>query len=251
MGRFDGVGGQVWQRRKANPWPGGAPARRAPAGMPDTFTLPSLALAAVPLLLLLLGLLAMLLPDAALRGLAGARDPVAVAMLPLSVGLALLGLLLLALNAADGVRAQQAWQWQPVPARVVHSGLVQTLQPRAASPGWRPDVRYAYRHGAQDYTGQRVAFHSLTSSDRAATAAWLQRSYPAGAQVTAYVNPADPAQSVLERGGAVWAWWMAAVGLVLAGSGLWLLRAALRTDGTGGTAPPARRRKRRRRRRPG
>ena len=244
MGHFDGLGGQVWQRSKANPWPGRTPARRVSAGMPDTFALPSLALAAVPLLLLLLGLLLMLLPDAALRGLAGERGSVAVAMLPLSVGLALLGLLLLALNAADGVRAHQAWQWQPVPARVVHSGLVQTLQPRAASPGWRPDVRYAYRHGARDYTGHRVAFHPLTSSDRAATAAWLQRSYPAGAQVTAYVNPADPAQSVLERGGAVWAWWMAAVGLVLAGAGLWLLRAALRTDGT---APPARRRKRRRR----
>lgn len=213
--------------------------------MPDTFALPSLALAAVPLLLLLLGLLAMLLPGAALRGMAGGRDPVAVAMLPLSLGLALLGLLLLALNAADGVRAQQAWQWQPVHARVLHSGLVQTLQPRAASPGWRPDVHYAYRHGAQDYTGQRVAFHPLISSDRVSTAAWLQRSYPAGAQVTAYVNPADPAQSVLERGGAVWAWWMAAVGLVLAGTGLWLLRAALCTDGI---ALPTRRRSSKRRR---
>ena len=90
------------------------------------------------------------------------------------------------------------------------------------------------------WAAQAINKTADTSRTRAARLIRSEVNFPAS-----YVNPADPAQSVLERGGAVWAWWMAAVGRVLAGAGLWLLRAALRTDGTGGTAPPARRRKRR------
>ncbi len=187
------------------------------------------AIAIVPLLLIGSGLLAMLLPDRLLSSITQWRDPAALTMLPLALGLVLLGLLLAALNIGDSVRTYQSRQWQPVPAQITHSALVRTMQPRSSNPAWRADVRYHYRHDGHDYTGHRIAAHDVPSSDRAGTADWLQRTYPVGADVTAYVNPAAPAQAMLERGGSAWLpLWMAGVGLVLAGAGAWLLRTALR-----------------------
>ncbi|WP_183982072.1 DUF3592 domain-containing protein [Pseudoxanthomonas broegbernensis] len=206
----------------------------------------SLAMAAVPLALLGSGLLATLLPDALLRPLCGGRDPLALAMLPFALGLALLGLLLAAMHGTDAVRAGQTWQWQPVPARIVRSDLVEVMQPRSSRPGWRPEVRYEYRHAGQTRTGHRIALRPLTSSDRDGTDDWLRRTYPAGADLTAYVNPAAPAQAVLERGGSHWTWWLCGTGLVLLGCGLWLLRTAVRECRMPPAKPAARRRSRRR-----
>lgn len=195
---------------------------------PD-IVLPSLALAVLPLLLIGTGLLATLLPENLLRSLAGQRDPMAVTMLPFATGLALLGLLVAAFGIADGVRTHHAQRWQPVPARITHSDLVQVMQPRSSNPAWRADVRYSYRFAGRNHNGHRIAPRPLRSSDRAGLADWLQHHYPLGAEATAFVDPHAPTQAVLERDGSPWTWLMAAAGLALAGAGAWLLRTALQS----------------------
>ena len=186
-----------------------------------------LTLATLPLLLLGLGLLLMLLPEKSLRAVAGGRDTSSVAMLPLALGLTLLGLLLAGMHVLDGVRAVQSRHWQRTPATITRSALVETMQPRSTTPAWRPDVAYAYTFAGQPYESHRLGFGAIASSDRAGTLAWLQQHYPVGHQVTAYVNPTSPALAVLEPGGSPWIWWMICIGMTLAGSGAWLLRTAL------------------------
>lgn len=187
-----------------------------------------LAVAALPLFLLGLGLMLMLCPARLLRAIAGHRDASAIAMLPLALGLLLLGLLLAGMHALDGIRAMQSRQWVPAPAIITRSALVETMQPRSTTPAWRPDVAYAYTHAGQSYEGWRLTFDSTASSDRTGTQAWLQRHYPVGRQVTAHVNPKSPDQAVLVPGGLPWNGWMLCIGLVLAGSGAWLLQTAWR-----------------------
>ncbi len=207
---------------------------------PD-IALPSLALAALPLLLIGTGLLATLLPETLLHSLAGQRDPMAMTMLPFATGLALQGLLVATFGIADGVRAHQAQQWQPVPARITHSNLVQVMQPRSSNPAWRADVRYSYRYAGRNHDGYRIAPRPLRSSDHDGLADWLQRHYPVGAEATAFVDPHAPTQAVLERGGSPWTWLMAAAGLALAGAGAWLLRTALQPVPI--AAPPKKRKR--------
>ncbi len=193
----------------------------APNVLPIVFTV-------VPLALMGLGFVAMLLPDDLMRSLWGGRDPISMGMLPLSLGLALLGMSLAGVHLLDGIRSLQVDGWDRVPARIVHSDVVEVMQPRSTTNAWRPDVIYEYRHGTQLLQGHRIAFRPLSSSDHDGTQAWLRQHYPIGAQVIAHVDPDAPALAVLESGRSSWTWVMAGIGLVLACTGAHLLRIAMR-----------------------
>lgn len=183
--------------------------------------------AVVPLGLMGIGFIMLLLPDAFVRGVSGGREPVDISMLPLALGLAMLGVLLTGVHSADALRARQAKDWEQVTARIVRSELVEIMQPRSTTPGWRPDVSYEYRHASRTYQGHRIAFRPLTSSDREGTQAWLEQHYPAGAEIPAYVSPDSPGQAVLDRDGSPLSVWMAGIGVLLAATGLYLLHLAL------------------------
>lgn len=185
-----------------------------------------LTIAALSLILLGVGMLLLLCPERLVRAISGHHDPTSVSMLPFALGLLLLGLLLAGMNTRDGIRAAQSRQWTPTSATITHSALVETMQPRSTTRGWRPDIRYTYAFEGQPHTGSRLRFDATTSSDREGTWDWLQQHYPVGRQVTAYVNPVSPQQAVLEPGGSPWVWLLAGIGLVLAGCGIWLLRTA-------------------------
>lgn len=188
----------------------------------------SFGLFALPLLLMGLGQLLMLLPERLLRGIAGARGPLAIAMLPFALGLTLLGLLLACQQGSDIWHARQTQRWATVSARIESSRLGETMQPRSSQPAWRPDVTYVYRFDNRLHRGHRIAFSPTASGDREGTTRWLQAHYPPGAQVQVFVNPSAPSEAVLEAGGSAWSWWFVGIGLVLAGSGAWLLRSAWR-----------------------
>ncbi len=195
---------------------------------PDAPNVLPIVFAVVPLALMGLGFVAILLPDRLMRSLSGGRDPMSASMLPLSLGLALLGMLLAGVHLHDGIRSLQVDGWDRVPARIQRSDLVEVMQPRSTTPAWRPDVIYEYRYGTQLLQGHRIAFRPLSSSDHAGTQAWLRQHYPIGAQVIARVDPDMPALAVLENGRSFWTWVLAGIGLVLTGTGTHLLRIAMR-----------------------
>ncbi|QNN70107.1 DUF3592 domain-containing protein [Thermomonas carbonis] len=182
----------------------------------------------IPMWLIGIGLVAMLLPQAIIRRMAGSRDPVAMGMLPFATGLTLLGVLLAWVHAFDGARALQARDWQRLPAKIVRSDLREVMQPRSTKPAWRPDLAYEYRFSGHLHRGHRIAFRSLSSSDREGSRAWLQTQYPLGSEHDIHVNPASPQESVIERGGSPWTWMTFAAGLALAAAGLHLFRVAAR-----------------------
>ncbi len=195
---------------------------------PDAPNVLPIVFAVVPLALMGLGFVAMLLPDDLMRNLSGGRDPMSASMLPLSLGLVLLGMLLAGVHLLDGIRSLRVDGWDRVPARILHSDLAEVMQPRSTIPAWRPDVIYEYRHGTQLLQGHRIAFRPLSSSDHAGTQAWLRQHYPIGAQVIAHVDPDAPALAVLESGRSSWTWVLAGIGLVLAGTGVHLFCVAMR-----------------------
>ena len=96
-------------------------------------------------------------------------------------------------------------QWQahdefvPVLATVLQSG-VETSVAGASSAGQslRPAVTYQYAFGSSSHEQNRIFFMGNGWADRAAVEDWLVN-YNEGTTVTAYVNPADPKEAVLDN----------------------------------------------------
>jgi len=65
--------------------------------------------------------------------------------------------------------------------------------------GWAPEVRYRYRVGSQEFTGDRITFH-LSEHLWADHAASVIARYPEGKAVTVTYEPADPGFALLEPG---------------------------------------------------
>ncbi len=98
----------------------------------------------------------------------------------------------------DGWRMQA---WRPVPATLVDAAL-QTYRPGKGKVTYGVSATYHYTLGGVRYTGTRAAINA--GPDDVAHFQYslgkrLERAHQAREPVTAYVNPADPAQAVLDR----------------------------------------------------
>lgn len=93
---------------------------------------------------------------------------------------------------------QAHYEFVPVLATVLHSG-VESSATGASTKGssWRPVVTYQYAFGSSLHEQNRIFFLGNGWSDRAAVEDWLAN-YDEGTTVTAYVNPADPPEAVLD-----------------------------------------------------
>jgi hypothetical protein len=94
---------------------------------------------------------------------------------------------------------QAHYEFVPVLAIVLQSG-VESSAAGASSRGqsWRPLVTYQYSFGSSSHEQNRILFMGKGWSDRAAVEDWLVN-FPEGATVTAYVNPADSKEAVLDN----------------------------------------------------
>lgn len=114
---------------------------------------------------------------------------------------AAVGLGLLAFKVVPDVAEWQAMKaWQPVPAQV----LVAELQEHRGddSTTYEATGRYRYSYGGRDYESDRVALGSGADNlgdFQQDLAAQLQRAQGSGETVTAWVNPEQPAQAVINR----------------------------------------------------
>ena len=101
------------------------------------------------------------------------------------------------LFAVPALRTVASARWDATPCRVIRS----TVRSWSTDDGtsYQADVLYEYSANGRDWRSNRVTFFSALSSGHADARAICDR-YPAGAQLTAWIDPEDPARSVLERG---------------------------------------------------
>lgn len=110
-----------------------------------------------------------------------------------------IGLLLFSVMP-DLYQWQQMKAWPQVEAELLHAELL--INRGEDSDTYRAVARYKYRYQAQDYTGERVAI--MGGSDNIGDfqqdlARQLERAHRSGQPVSAWVNPDNPSDAVLNR----------------------------------------------------
>ena len=97
-------------------------------------------------------------------------------------------------------------RWPTVPVRVTSSAVSTGVS--NAGRWWEPEVAYEYKIHGRVYRSNAVRYMMpLLYHEEAARD--IQAAYPQDARATAAVNPANPAQSVLEPGIPAGMWWRA------------------------------------------
>ena len=94
---------------------------------------------------------------------------------------------------------QAYYEFVPVLATVLQSG-VESSAAGASTKGvvWQPVVTYQYAFGSSLLEQNKISHRGNGWSDRAAVDDWLTH-YEEGTTVTAYVNPADPKEAVMDN----------------------------------------------------
>ena len=136
-----------------------------------------------------------------------------MAVLPLSIGLLcggifvlvfiILGIVLILGNARARKRAGESQSWPTTSARILLSE-VRVSQTRdedgnLQAPAFYPYVEYDYLVNGQTYQSKKLAFGSKEMFGNQAAAQAKLASYPVGAAVPIFYNPAKPGDAVLER----------------------------------------------------
>ncbi len=101
--------------------------------------------------------------------------------------------------AVWAARASAEWRaWTPVQATMLEArvGQFDKLEGAVSYTYYEPHVLYAYELGGEVYESTRLAGSTSQTTDYADAAGQIA-DYPAGATVTAHVNPADPVQALL------------------------------------------------------
>lgn len=92
------------------------------------------------------------------------------------------------------LKARETAHWPTAKATITRSEM-------KLEPGSNPKalIEYTYAVGEQSYQSNRLRTRGNTESDRADVTALIEK-YPVASEVTAYYNPADPAEAFLESG---------------------------------------------------
>jgi len=107
---------------------------------------------------------------------------------------AMLSLFMLVGAGMAAVQVDRLLVWRPVQATVISSQVI-AVRGSKGGTNYRPAVTYSYQVGGRTYTSQSVTI--INESRGWSWATGIVARYPAGAQITAYVNPRDPAGAYL------------------------------------------------------
>jgi hypothetical protein len=113
--------------------------------------------------------------------------------------LAAAGLLALAFAGVRLLRNNAAAAWPTAPGMITASGI-ETVAVPGRQIRYVPAVAIAYTYdvAGQTFTGAAVGRDTTPVAEGTAEAARLLATYPVGAPVTVFVNPANPAEAFLE-----------------------------------------------------
>lgn len=129
------------------------------------------------------------------------------------------------------LKVQDARTWPPVPCTVTESRVEESRDSDGTT--YKAVITGSYAYQGQEYGGARYDFTNYSSSGYDGKAAIVAR-YPVGTRTECYVNPADPAEAVLDRSASS-RYLLGLFGLIfmLPGlfGGVWALRGGGRKDG--------------------
>ena len=147
--------------------------------------------------------------------------------------LLVLGLVLAAIGGvfcwwmgAAYLRVNRTYAWPAVRCLVTRSEVVAFEPVPGVAPRYRLEVEYSYERDGRAFQGRRVGSRTRATPERAEAEEWRGR-YAVGAEAVCYVDPADPAQALLERDSRAMLYTIWFPGLFLAG-GLVMAGRALR-----------------------
>ena len=132
------------------------------------------------------------------------------------------GLLGVAFSLRDLTRTAASLRWPSVTGVILESRVGQSPGPWSLSGPWDAIIRYRYRVGDRDYTGNRIGFLWIDFSTPGRSEG-IVANYPVGASVNVSVNPQDPELAVLQAGVHWYAYVSTGALLAIIASGLLLV----------------------------
>lgn len=120
--------------------------------------------------------------------------------------LALIGFLLAVVGGAfvyflgrGYLMARETLSWPGHPAKVMQSSVSETRIGPKVPMEYQHDLLYRYEIDGETYYGERVKRRkNPVFKERAKAEAWVQE-WPVGKEVTAFVNPDDPEEALLDH----------------------------------------------------
>jgi hypothetical protein len=111
--------------------------------------------------------------------------------------LTLLSLSVLTWGVWGTLSAKRQLKWSKVTAIILSSNV------RFDGEVYQPEIEYEFQYQGIRRTGSRVRSNYVASNFKSGARSVCDR-YPVGEEVTVYVDPENPAKSVLEPGGDRW-----------------------------------------------
>jgi uncharacterized protein DUF3592 len=136
--------------------------------------------------------------------------------------LAVAGLFGVAFSLRDMIRAAASLEWPSVAGVILESRVGRSPGKLSLTGKWDAIVRYRYKVGERDYSGDRIGFLWIDFSTPGRSERMVAN-YPVGASVKVRVNPRDPELAVLEAGVHWYAFVSIGALLAVIGSGLVLV----------------------------
>lgn len=138
----------------------------------------------------------------------------------LGFAIAAVGAVFVWLMWASFQRARIMDAWVSVPCVIVESRLAEEILNPNTPVNYRPVIRYRYERAGRSHESSRIRRIETKSSRRPKMEALLAQ-FPPGAETTAWVSPADPADAVLVRDKrtAIYSIWFPAL-FVIGGAGI-------------------------------
>ncbi len=99
---------------------------------------------------------------------------------------------------ASWQRAKAMDAWAAIPAEVVVSEVQPWQYSAISEVAYTPKVIYRFTWKDETYESDQVRRMPIRSAIEEKAQKWVER-FPAGTNATAYVNPADPTESVLKK----------------------------------------------------
>ncbi|TDA67092.1 MAG: DUF3592 domain-containing protein [Chloroflexi bacterium] len=113
------------------------------------------------------------------------------------------GIIMIVRSRQDKNKLQQSLSWPSVDGTVLESRVI--TSPSTDDDGgvdtYRPYVKYEYEVGGTKYTHDKMRLGMVFSTSKLKTSQEAVVRYPVGRAVKVFVNPANPADSVLEQKG--------------------------------------------------
>lgn len=108
-------------------------------------------------------------------------------------------MILISISISNMNKAGDSAAWSQVTAEIINSEVWSSTHSSGRNRTYSPAIEYQYEFNNRSYQSDTVYF-GLMGTDDSSFAHGIRSKYPKGMMATAYVNPANPEEAVLEPG---------------------------------------------------